>query len=241
MRRRFYSIVVMLVAVSALPAHAQVQQQQMQQQVQRQSVRPDITGSVYFAGSKGQEAKAIVGASVFVRPANLTTDQAWIGPVLTDPYGRFTIDNIMAGTYLLRVYGASRTRLWEQVVAVPVTLRPIIVPDLTVLYYPKSADGSLVDKALQNLGYPYAQRESINGLPTNIIWFGDAVQLPDVKKIATALIQNGVQIRAIRRFSDGGGAKAKIVEVGASPQHIAGRVLTVADLRLVKDFPRARP
>lgn len=240
MRRQVFAILVILAAVSSLPGHAQVQQQQMQQQVQR-SARPDIAGSVYFAGSNGQQAKAIVGASVFVRPTNVDSETAWIGPILTDPYGRFTIDNIAAGSYLLRVYGASRTRLWEQVVTIPVSLRPIIVPDLTVLYYPKSADGSLVDKALQNLGYPYAQRESVNGLPTNIIWFGDAVQLTDVKKIATALIQNGVQIRAIRRFNDGRGARAKLVEVGASPQHVAGRPLTVADLRLVKDFPRAKP
>ncbi|HEV2643937.1 MAG TPA: hypothetical protein VGT98_14590, partial [Candidatus Elarobacter sp.] len=129
-------------------------------------------------------------------------------------------------------------RVWEQVVQLPTKLAPIVVRDIRVVYYPKSTDGTAVAAVLAKLAFPFDKADSVNAIPTNTVWFGDRVAVQDVKAIADALLQAGVNVRAIRRFHDGGDWKAKVVEVGASPKRMTGDALSQKDVDGSKDFPR---
>jgi hypothetical protein len=140
----------------------------------------------------------------------------------------------------MRIYSGS-IHLWEQVVTVPSKLAPIVVRDVRVVYYPKSADGTTVDAILAKLPLPTDKAPPRSALATNMLWFGDRVALADVKLVADALVSGGVQLRAIRRFSTGSDWHAKVIEVGASPDHTKDNVLTVREIDAAKDFPRANP
>jgi len=72
------------------------------------------------------------------------------------------------------------------------------------------------------------------------VWFGDRVPVAVVKSLCKSLIAAGVPLRAIRRFAVGNDWRAKVIEVGGSPQHTTGRTLTAADVDHASDFPRAR-
>lgn len=197
-------------------------------------------GSALPRDSKGQQrvsdATAAAAYQIYVR---VLPDGTWIGPVLTDTYGRFAFTSLAAGTYQLRAYD-EHVRVWDQVVTVPSVIPPIVIRDVTVAYYPKTTDQGAVEEALQRLGYPFEEREPVNTLPTNIIWFGDSVSIDDVKSIADAMLRASIQLRAIRRFPDGSGIKSQWIEIGASPQHTTGPILTSAKVRAANDFPRAK-
>jgi hypothetical protein len=181
-------------------------------------------------------ANAVVGAQVYVRPRNAGT---WIGPVTTDLYGRFTFGRLAVGTYEVRAY-AQNVRLWDQIVSVPTVLPQIVVRDVTVAYYSKKADSTGIAEILSQLAFPFEMRDAQNAYPTNTIWFGDAVAIADVKALATGLVRGGVGLHAIRRFSDGSGSKSKLIEVGASPQHLTEPTLTLQQIAEAQDWPRAR-
>ena len=53
----------------------------------------------------------------------------WIGPVLTDSYGRFAFYDLKGGKRLLKVYRSADTRsaAWQQEVTVPAQLQPIVL------------------------------------------------------------------------------------------------------------------
>ena len=218
--------IIMLVAV---PLLAQVSQPQ------------SLSGSVYQNVSGTSTAKAVAAASVYVHDVNASDPSAWTGPVLTDSYGRFGFYGLTGSRYLLRIYDAADYRLWEAVVNVPSTLKPIVVRDITVAYYPKSADGFRVEDTLETLGYPYKEFKAVNNVATNAVWFGDAVPIDDVKRVAAGLIKVGVKLKAIRRFRMGAGPKAKCIEVGASPSVQSRPTLQPDTISSATDFPRASP
>lgn len=84
-----------------------------------------VSGSVYRFGS-GTTSTSLVGALVYIRPAN-SADGAWVGPAVTDSYGRFVFQGVGTGKYLLRVY-VSRKRVWEQLVDAPSRVSTIVLP-----------------------------------------------------------------------------------------------------------------
>jgi hypothetical protein len=81
-------------------------------------------------------------AYLYSRPSN-----RWIGPSITDSYGRYAFYDVAAGTYLLRIYPAGyRGELtqnpskpavqpysWQQEVKVPGQVRPIVLRNPTAL------------------------------------------------------------------------------------------------------------
>jgi hypothetical protein len=201
---------------------------------------PLLAGSIFKIALGDKHSIPVVGADVYLHPAGTTDPDAWLGPNLTDVYGRFTFYNVPQGRYLLRIYSGT-LHLWEQVVELPATLQPIVIRDVRVVYYPKAIDGGKVDLALQASGLPY---ERVNGSvtqATNMVWFGDNVALSDVKTLTKALLSAGVQIRAVRRFAVGNDWRAKVIEIGSSPSHVADPPLSVAALNSATDFPRAHP
>lgn len=200
---------------------------------------PSLVGSLYKIASTSSQATPVVGASVYLHP-NGQNDDVWIGPNLTDARGRFAFYNIARGSYVMRMYSGT-IRLWQQLVTVPGNIPPIVVSDVRVVYYPKAADSGVVDAVLNKIGLPYDKGVGSNDLTTNIIWFGDQVSLEDVRTVADALLKAGVQLRAIRRFHVGNDWRAKVIEVGASPQHVSGPTLTIAVVDSASDFPRAAP
>jgi hypothetical protein len=201
---------------------------------------PALSGSIYQNASRTNVSNAMVAVSVYLRLADPTTQNPWLGPVLTDQFGRFVFDNIPPGRYLLRAYDVNSYRLWEQVVGVPSQLQPIVIRDILVTYYPKASDGDSVAGTLQQLAYPYKEEAPVNQLPTNSIWFGDAVPIDDVRAIAGALIKAGVRLTAVRRFKNGSGSKLKMIEVGSSPEHAKLRPLQLSAVLAAKSFPRAK-
>ena len=180
---------------------------------------PVLTGSLFKIAKDEPHSTPVSGAAVYLHPITSKNDGEWIGPNLTDIYGRYSFSNIAGGQYLMRIYSGS-IHLWEQVVAVPSKLAPIVVRDVRVVYYPKAADGTTIDAILAKLPLPTDRATPQSTLTTNTLWFGDRVSLDDVKLVADALISGGVQLRAIRRFNMGSDWHAKVIEIGASPQHV---------------------
>ena len=86
---------------------------------------PSLAGSVYRNTGTSDNALAVGGALVYVRPTDNSTD--WSGPSLTDAYGRFAFPSLRSGSYLLRIY-TGRQLAWQQVVTVPAVMQPIVLP-----------------------------------------------------------------------------------------------------------------
>ncbi len=71
----------------------------------------------------------------------------WIGPSITDSYGRYAFYDVDSGTYLLRIYPtgyrgeadqsqvtqAVQPHIWQQEVRVPGTVKPIVLRNPTAL------------------------------------------------------------------------------------------------------------
>jgi hypothetical protein len=205
-----------------------------------QSHDASVSGSFYRYIPGQPQSPALPGAKVFIRPLGLTSAQ-WIGPSVTDGYGRFSITAVPAGTYLLRMY-IDTNLLWEQQITVSsaVTLPPTVVAvhdaSVSVLYYRKKADGTRVSDRLRALGYTFRAEQPSMQTPTNAIWFGRTVPLSDVKLLAASLIEVGVKVQAVRLFHDPDGPKAKLVEVGADAA-LNGPALTVSQVQSARAFP----
>ncbi|MEA2719811.1 MAG: hypothetical protein QOJ39_1675 [Candidatus Eremiobacteraeota bacterium] len=90
-----------------------------------QTPPPSISGAVYRGGA-GTTSTALVGALVYIHPAD-APDGQWTGPAVTDSYGRFLFQAVPPAKYLLRVF-FNRKRVWEQVVDRPGRLSPIVLP-----------------------------------------------------------------------------------------------------------------
>jgi hypothetical protein len=51
----------------------------------------------------------------------------WIGPSLTDRFGKYAFYNVPPGRYLMRIQFRNR-QVWQQEVQVPGTVSPIVLP-----------------------------------------------------------------------------------------------------------------
>jgi hypothetical protein len=101
---------------------------------------------------------------------------------------------------------------------------------IRVQYFPKDVDGSVISRALAQVGMQIEERTPVLPHPTNAIWVGDAVTLPEAKFTALTLVRAGVTIRTIRRLKNGGGPRARLIQVGSSVDAVRLPAMTVHDI-----------
>lgn len=176
---------------------------------------------------------AAVGYQIYLRPL-ISLD--WRGPVLTDSYGRFSFDRLAPGSYQLRAYDGP-VRVWDQVVKVPIVMQPIVVRDLTVVYYPKTSDGDTVERVLQAIGYPFQHGVSNTPSPTNAVQYGEQINLLDAKKVAAQLIASGVKIKGVSRIPNSKGVNSKVIRISNVEEWNNCRPLTAARVLAATQFP----
>lgn len=106
-------------------------------------------------------------------------------------------------------------------------------------YFPKDIDGKIVSNNIEKLGFSTIIRPAkIPDLPSNAIWFGNEVEIEDVKQLAYVLIQAGVEIKSVRLFRNPEGVKSKLIQIGADRTQIKDSPLTVEQIKNAKTFPR---
>lgn len=112
-------------------------------------------------------------------------------------------------------------------------------PAVRVEYFPKDVDGARVIKALEDAGLEVVRKSSSRPEPSNAIWAGDQVPIDDVKVVALALMRAGVDVVSIRRFREGSGPKAQLIQIGVDAA-LAGRpTLTPQSVMNVTALTRA--
>jgi hypothetical protein len=105
---------------------------------------------------------------------------------------------------------------------------------IRVEYFIKDVDRDIISSVLRKLGFQVQIMPPVNEYPTNHIWVGNNVTLQETKRLAFTLIRAGVELRAIGRFHDGGGARANLIQVGADPAIRTQPVLTVAQIEALQ-------
>jgi hypothetical protein len=90
--------------------------------------------------------------------------------------------------------------------------------NISVSYYSKTEEAEKITLSLKSLTYNLITKnpnELMRSYKTNSVWFGNKVDISDVKIIALALIRAGIPIRAIRPFrNSSSNYKPNIVEIG---------------------------
>ena len=85
---------------------------------------------------------------------------------------------------------------------------------------------------MQNLGFDLEPKKpKVLDIPTNSIWFGEKVNIDDIKVVAYTLIRAGIQIQAIEYFKQPSGSKASLIQVGASRFVVNDPIFTVEMIR----------
>lgn len=87
--------------------------------------------------------------------------------------------------------------------------RPIIE------YFAKDAEADSITKVLRDSGMDVIKLPGQRPGPTNSIWAGESVTIAEVRPVAFALLRAGVQLRSIRHFASGKGAKDRLIEIGS--------------------------
>jgi hypothetical protein len=83
-----------------------------------------VVGSVFVYNPSGSHPVPAVGYKVYLYNWN----SGWIGPAVTDGYGRFAFYNIRYDTYLLRINArAVNTPVFQEQIRVPGHINPIIL------------------------------------------------------------------------------------------------------------------
>ena len=105
-----------------------------------------------------------------------------------------------------------------------------------VKYYPKVVDGKTISpetilSKLKSFGFDVEQRQpNVRDVPTNSVWYGENVDIADVKLISLTLVRAGMGIKQIKRF-DNVGRKPNIVEIGAYTGIVHKPNLSVAEIQ----------
>jgi len=86
----------------------------------------------------------------------------------------------------------------------------------TVDYYGKPSNNEKVKGILDRLGFlNSSQQKATNSRPYDSLWVGKEVTTSDVKQLAYAMIQAGIELKAIRSFKGDGRRKPMTIEIGA--------------------------
>lgn len=109
--------------------------------------------------------------------------------------------------------------------------------NITIWYFPKNVDQTKVSRALEELGFKLEiVKPIVTDVPTNAIWFGQAVSTDDTKLVALTLMRAGVGIKAIRPSRFTGGVRDSLIQVGADVRLVNTAPLSVEDVSLASDF-----
>ncbi|MEM9895932.1 MAG: hypothetical protein AAF789_06145 [Bacteroidota bacterium] len=103
--------------------------------------------------------------------------------------------------------------------------------DVVIRYYRHKKDGQMVDE-LRDLKYYIHEREATEtrGLGSNIIYYGNDVNLEDIQLIALTLLENGIPIKSIQetRYE----WKANAIEIGTETELLDAEPLTPLDIQI---------
>lgn len=108
----------------------------------------------------------------------------------------------------------------------------------TVRYFAKDVDPKVVREALNKEGFAVDVRVPLDTKPTNVIWIGDSITPTEAHTVALVLVRAGVQLNNILKFASGGGAKAKLIEVGAHEGYRSNKFLSVEEIQTMEGFQR---
>lgn len=95
-----------------------------------QSQQQGITGSIYLYNEAGGNPIPLSGYEVYLYDRQ---SQKWMGPSITDAYGRYAFHGIQEGSYLLRIYMSGtnwRQQVWQQEVQGPGEVKAIVLGSL---------------------------------------------------------------------------------------------------------------
>lgn len=95
-----------------------------------QSQPKSITGSLYLYNAAGGNPIPLAGYEVYLYDIQA---QKWMGPSITDAYGRYAFYGIQEGRRLIRIYMSDtnwRQRVWQQEVQGPGELKAIVLSSL---------------------------------------------------------------------------------------------------------------
>ena len=109
---------------------------------------------------------------------------------------------------------------------------------ITVQYFPKNVDPTIIKSRLEALGVSLNTSSSqLPGVPTNAIWFGSGVDVNTVKAVAYTLIGAGVELKMIRQFNNSQG-REYLLQVGGDGECVNRPTLTVEQIRNIQEFPQ---
>ncbi len=109
--------------------------------------------------------------------------------------------------------------------------RPIIE------YFAKDTEGEGVTKALRDAGLDVIKLPGQLPGPTNSVWAGNSVTMEEVRPVALALLRSGAQLKAVRHFRDGSGAKDRLIEIGSDRAFANAPVLTEVQIQQMSALP----
>lgn len=109
---------------------------------------------------------------------------------------------------------------------------------IRVEYFPKDVDGEKVVAAMQEAGLRVEQKRPVRQEATNAVWVGDEVPIEAAKLVGLALARAGLELVAIRRFRDGSGPKATLIQVGADAALVGRAPLTIQDIASLTSVSR---
>ncbi|MBI2839429.1 MAG: hypothetical protein HYX75_14030 [Acidobacteria bacterium] len=114
---------------------------------------------------------------------------------------------------------------------------------VVVRYYPKEferdVNEAIVLPALSDHGFRLERGVSrVQEVPTNAVWCGRQVHPDDVRLVALTLVAAGLEIKAIREFSDPTGPKKHVIEIGADASLSSATGLTIEEIRDAEGFQR---
>jgi hypothetical protein len=209
---RFHCLIVAVACLCLLPSAAQQQQQQQQQQ----SV--SLSGQVRPAGAAPMAVGQLSTKLYFPKTAGRS-------PLLTstDAGGYFKFEGLPTGTYLLEVYSGN-SLLYQTEVKLDKSSKldiPVGRTDsdkVVIQYFPKAFDQARIENVLQQFGGKFKisrGKTEIGDTPTNAIFYGSKVRVDDVKAVARALIDAGIELRVIKKSRSTTAAKANTIQIGA--------------------------
>ena len=108
---------------------------------------------------------------------------------------------------------------------------------LIIEYFAKETEGDGVTKALRDGGLDVIKLPGQLPGPTNSVWAGNSVTMPEVRPVALALLRSGVQLKTVRHFSDGSGPKDRVIEIGSDKLFANAPVLTEEQIQNMSALP----
>lgn len=116
--------------------------------------------------------------------------------------------------------------------------------NIILAYYERQADNQNLESTLRSLGYSFDVRKldkTTGYQKTNCIWFGAAVPLAEVKRVAIAMIQSGNPVKGIKRFPISvkkPSYKRNVIEVGMDQklENYYSRPLSIVEVERAKSF-----